>query len=171
MPSWRYSSPYHNFGVQGLSQSGEMEIQFLTCLFQVNEWRIPIFHGNIFTYPDSGIIGHRICSWVNWRSRARSTQICYRAPLNITVLICTMARLKIFTLWCLSGSNRFIYIERICKLLSFKPICNVFFQYLALGLVYSKQLFERWSTFPPIHHICIIFNVSSWRVEGGVGQG
>lgn len=35
--------------------SGEREIQSLTCLFQVNEGRISVFHVKILTDPDTGI--------------------------------------------------------------------------------------------------------------------
>lgn len=75
-------------------------------------------------------------------------------------------------LWCLSESNRVIYLERVCKLLSFWPVCNVFFQRLALRLVYTASSYLRGGQFSLQSRISAsFFRVSSWCVEGGKGKG
>ena len=91
---------------------------------------------------------------------------------NITFLIYTMQGIKMPILWCLSESNRVIYLERVCKLLSFWPVCNVFFQRLALRLVYTASSYLRGGQFSLQSRISAsFFRVSSWCVEGGKGKG
>lgn len=83
-----------------------------------------------------------------------------------------MEGIKTFTLWCLSESNRVIYSERVCKLSSFWPVCNIFFQHLALGLVYRASSYLRGGQLSLQSRIAVsFFTVSSWCVEGGEGKG